>query len=190
MFDKFCQGQNLFIADPGCSGKSFLIKTIVQHLRTGVKSISFQVTSTTGCSGVLLSTNIQIKGKNLPVQTINAFRGISLCKKKNSVIVDNVVKNKFLFKAWRQIKVSIIDKVSMMCCRTFNILDSPAKLTRKNALPFGGIQVVLLGDFLQLPLILDISNLETAKFCFESGEWCNVIPIENQYCSILLSTLL
>ena len=166
-FEIFRKGHNIFITGPGGSGKSFLIKTIVEHL-SGEKR-KFQVTSTTGCSSVLLSNNIQIDGKNLPVKTINAFSGIRLCKGINSVIVDNVVKNKFLTKAWRQIRVLIIDEVSMMSCKMFNVLDSIAKLTRKNGLPFGGIQLVLLGDFLQLPPIPDITDLETSKFCSTSN---------------------
>ena len=54
----------------------------------------YQITSTTGCSSVLLSSNIQIHGKNLSVKTIHAFSGIRLCKGTNQSIVDNVIKNK------------------------------------------------------------------------------------------------
>jgi ATP-dependent DNA helicase PIF1 len=177
-FQKFCRGDNLFITGAGGSGKSFLIETIVKYLND-TNNKKFQVTSTTGCSSVLLSNNIQINGKNLSVKTISSWSGIRLCKGTNKSVIDSVVKNKYMTKAWREIKILIIDEISMMSCKVFNILDSIAKITRKNIRPFGGIQVILLGDFLQLPPIPDRSDIETSKLCFESEEWYNVIPLVN-----------
>jgi ATP-dependent DNA helicase PIF1 len=137
------------------------------------------VTSTTGCSSVLLSNNIEINGQKIPVKTINSWSGVRLCKGLNESIVDKVVKNKFAASKWRKIKVLIIDEISMMSCKMFNVLDSIGKLTKKNNLPFGGIQVIILGDFLQLPPVPDFSDPETKMFTFESENWYKVIPLAN-----------
>ena len=128
---------------------------------------------------MLLSNNLQFDGINLPVKTINAFSGIGLCKGPSESIVNNVLFNKYSLKRWRQLKVLIIDEISMMSCKTLNVLESIARLSKKNNIPFGGIQLILLGDFLQLPPIPDTSDPETAKFCFESEIWYNLISLEN-----------
>jgi ATP-dependent DNA helicase PIF1 len=176
-FNKFCKGENLLISGSGGTGKSFLIKNLVQHLVQQKKY--FQVTGLTGCCCVLLSNNIQINGKNLSVKTISSFSGIRLCKGDNDKIIENVVKNKFSIKTWKSLKVLIIDEVSMMSSKVFTVLEKIARITRNNNKPFGGIQIILLGDFLQLPPVPDYSDKETSKFAFEAEEWYNVIPLEN-----------
>lgn len=176
-FDKFCKGENLLISGSGGTGKSFLIKNLVQHLVRQNKS--FQVTGLTGCCCVLLSNNIQINGKNLSVKTISSFSGIRLCKGDNDKIIENVIKNKFSIKSWKTLKVLIIDEVSMMSSKVFTILEKIARIIRRNDKPFGGIQIILLGDFLQLPPVPDYSDKETSKFAFEAEEWYNVIPLVN-----------
>ena len=176
-YEKVCRGENVFITGPGGSGKSYLIEKIVQHF-TSI-AVCYQITSTTGCSAVLLSNNIQICGRNINVKTIHSFSGIGLCKGDNDTIINKAVNNFFLSKRWRQIKVLIIDEVSMMSCKLFNVIESIARESRRNDLPFGNIQIILLGDFLQLPPIHDINDPETAKFCFESEEWYKTIPLQN-----------
>jgi ATP-dependent DNA helicase PIF1 len=177
-FEKFCRGENLLISGPGGTGKSYLIKLLVEHM-ISTNNNSFQVTSTTGCSSVLLSNSIKINGKNLPVRTINSWSGVKLCKGDNKTIVDGILKNSYTLKSWRKIKTLIIDEVSMMSCKMFDILVSIARSSRQNKHSFGGIQLILLGDYLQLPPIPDLSDIETSKFAFESLEWYNVIRLEN-----------
>jgi len=139
-FDRFCEGKNLLVAGSGGTGKSYLIENMVKYLNL-TNDKAYQVTGLTGCCSVLLSNNIQINGKNLSVKTINSWSGIRLCKGLNEDIVSNVVKNKFLVKSWRSIKVLIIDEVSMLNCKMFNVLEEIGRKTRKNERPFGGIQV-------------------------------------------------
>jgi ATP-dependent DNA helicase PIF1 len=177
-FQKFSRGENLLISGPGGTGKSFLIKTLVEHMCSR-DEFNFQVTSTTGCSSVLLSNSIDIDGKNLSVKTINTWSGIKLCKGDNETIIKNVLKNPKMLKTWRKIKTLIIDEVSMISCKMFDILMLLAKKTRNSGQPFGGIQLVLFGDYLQLPPISDLSDPETSKFAFESKEWYEVIPPKN-----------
>ena len=177
-YDKFCRGESMLISGPGGTGKSFLINILVKHMRSTNKR-SFQVTSTTGCSSVLLSNSIKIDGKNLAVRTINSWSGIKLCKGDNDTIVNSIISNPYLLKSWRKIRTLIIDEVSMMSCKMFDVLVSIARSSRGNNNSFGGIQLILLGDYLQLPPIPDLSDIETSKFAFESKEWYNVISPEN-----------
>jgi ATP-dependent DNA helicase PIF1 len=177
-FEKFCRGESMLISGPGGTGKSFLIKLLVEHM-ISTNNKAFQVTSTTGCSSVLLSNSIKIHGKNLPVRTINSWSGVKLCKGDNKTIVDSIINNRYTLNSWRKIKTLIIDEVSMMSCKMFDVLVSIARLSRGNNKSFGGIQLVLVGDYLQLPPVPDPSDIETSKFAFESNEWYKVISLEN-----------
>jgi ATP-dependent DNA helicase PIF1 len=177
-FNKFCEGQNLLVCGSGGTGKSLLIENMVKYLHQK-GNVSFQVTGLTGCCSVLLSNNIKINGRNLPVKTLSSWSGIRLCKGSNEPIIQNVLKNKFLVKTWRSIKVLIVDEVSMLNAKMFTVLEEIGRRTRRNSYPFGGIQIVLLGDHLQLPPVPDSQDPETLKFCFEAEQWYNVIPHEN-----------
>ena len=90
-FEKFCNGENIFISGAGGSGKSFLVRHFVRHLVLKTNPAKhFQVTSTTGCSSVLLCENIQNTreyGKMISVKTIHSWSGIRLCKGDDNKII-------------------------------------------------------------------------------------------------------
>jgi ATP-dependent DNA helicase PIF1 len=183
-FQKFKEGQNIFISGAGGSGKSFLIKHFVHHLMTSSSfpKKTFQVASTTGCSSVLLSENIQNTleyGKMISVKTIHSWSGIRLCKGDDDKIISSVLKNRHVLSIWKKTHILIVDEVSMMSSKILTILEKLARIIRKNTLPFGGIQLVFLGDMYQLAPVPDIDDPETSKFCFESPVWNTIFPIEN-----------
>ena len=90
--------------------------------------------------------------------------------------------------AWRTTDVLVIDEVSMMSTRIFNILNTVGKRLRKSSRPFGGIQVVMVGDFFQLPPVSKADSCLEGddKFCFEAEDWEGVFPMDNH---IVLKTI-
>lgn len=77
---------------------------------------------------------------------------------------------------WRKCKVLIIDEVSMLSTFLFELLDEVSRAARNIQAPFGGLQIILMGDFMQLPPILDKGlapdpDQAQRKFCFQSGIW-------------------
>jgi ATP-dependent DNA helicase PIF1 len=176
-FARFQQGENLFISGPGGSGKSHLVKYFVNELHTLGKI--HQVTSTTGCSSILLSNNIRIGGRPIIVKTIHSWSGIRLAKGSKEDIIKLVQKNKRVVKEWKRIKTLIIDEVSMMSYKIFDVLETLARTLRKNDRPFGGIQIICLGDFFQLPPVGDYSDPASSAFCFEAPAWNRVFSLEN-----------
>jgi ATP-dependent DNA helicase PIF1 len=81
--------------------------------------------------------------------------------------------------AWRKVKVLIVDEVSMMSRKIFDICNCIAKRARNCILPFGGIQVIFTGDFFQLPPVGNFGEPDTEEFCFESDDWFSVFKMEN-----------
>ena len=171
-------GQNLFLTGAGGTGKSrclnFIVDTAIQ--RNGWSGgMEIVVCSTTGCSAVLLSSTIE----KCTVKTIHSWSGTRLCKGENEKIIDGVMKNRLALKAWKQVKLLIIDEVSMLSKKMMYILDETGKRIRRNNRPFGGIQVVFVGDFYQLPPVGDFDDPESSAFCFTYENWDHVFPIEN-----------
>jgi len=160
-FDQYRLGYNVFITGPGGTGKSHLIRYIRDDLvaRNQIHSIC----ALTGCAAVLLGCC---------AKTIHSWAGIGIATGPQEEIIAKALKNKRTLSRWRSVKTLIIDEVSMMSVKIFEILDKIGRNARKQYLiPFGGIQVIFIGDFYQLPPVGKMNEPETRQFCFESPVW-------------------
>lgn len=169
-FDRFRQGENIFVTGPGGTGKTKLIEYFVRECNSKMRPV--QVCAMTGCAAILLPSVCNAR-------TIHSWSGIRLCKGQNYQIVANALKNKGVKSAWRKVKTLIIDEVSMMSVKVLEVLDVIAKTARMNNAPFGGIQVVFAGDFYQLPPVGSIGDVTSEQFCFESPLWPSIFPYKN-----------
>ncbi len=158
--DLLREGKNIFLTGPGGTGKSYFIEQVRQQL--GEKKIG--VTALTGCAAILLGHGSK---------TLHSWAGIGLGKGTISEIVKGIRSNRRAAINWLTTNLLIIDEISMMPADLFDKLNEVAKVMRKSSAPFGGLQILLVGDFYQLPPIAD--GLEDAKFAFESAAWPSVI---------------
>ena len=150
-------GKNISMLSQGGTGKSTLVKKIKKKLDSDYK---FEVTSTTGVSAYLIGG-----------VTIHSFSGIGVLK-INKDIIKKVKKNKYAKKRITECDILVIDEISMLGATYFDMLNHVFKEIRNNKKPFGGMIVIITGDFLQIPPIND-------KYAFESKTWkeLNLHPI-------------
>lgn len=167
-FDKFKSGENLFITGPGGTGKTHLIREFMGYANLIGKKI--QVTALTGCAALLLRAH---------AKTIHSWSGIRLAKGDKSSVILRALRNKKAMQEWKHVEVLIIDEVSMMSQKIFDIIEELARVSRKSSRPFGGIQVICCGDFFQLPPVGDINEPDTCNFCFESPNWYKIFNRSN-----------
>lgn len=153
-------GKSVFLTGPAGSGKSYLLKYFIDWFKDNMENENNKIfmTSTTGLSALLIDG-----------MTINRFSGIGIGDKEVEDYYKKIIKMSNLKKRWCSTCVLIIDEISMMDPDTFDKLEILARKIRKNDEAFGGIQIILSGDFLQLPPV------KSSSFCYESFSWDSVI---------------
>jgi ATP-dependent DNA helicase PIF1 len=149
--NKIIKGYNVFLTGAGGVGKSLIVKLFYDAYKD---SQNIGITSTTGISSILIGGT-----------TLHSFLGIGLGKDSVESLYLKIKKKAYMYKRWRDLNTLIIDEISMLSPHLFDKLELLARKLRYNELPFGGIQLILTGDFLQLPCV------ETDEFCFEAKSW-------------------
>jgi ATP-dependent DNA helicase PIF1 len=152
-FNKYVRGDNIFITGPGGAGKSALIRMIYADAYSKFKDI--HVTAMTGCASILL---------NCKAKTLHSWAGIGLGNGTTEYLINKIKKNKFLKAIWKATEILVVDEVSMLSLKLFEMLNAIGKAVRGNSKPFGGIQLIFSGDFFQLPPVGDKDEPDTQRF--------------------------
>ena len=148
----FKKGTSIFLTGPAGTGKSVTLKSIITHCEK--EGLSLGITATTGSAAFLIG------GK-----TIHSYLGIGLAKESAEKIFEYTRYNlSHTVKKLRALKVLIIDEISMLDIELFEKISKYLSLVRYNSKPFGGLQLVLTGDFCQLEPV-------SGDYCFKSDVW-------------------
>jgi ATP-dependent exoDNAse (exonuclease V) alpha subunit len=153
--DAVKRGKNIFLTGAGGTGKSYTIKIIVDWARES--GIVTAVTAMTGCAALLLSD------EGLQARTLHSWASIGLGEESSEELASKIMKRSKAKIAWQETQLLIIDEVSMMSPELLEKLNFIALRVRKNP-----IQLVLAGDFCQLPPI-------NAAFAFETPVWTTLV---------------
>ncbi|ROW04561.1 hypothetical protein VMCG_04946 [Cytospora schulzeri] len=152
--------KNIFFTGSAGTGKSLLLREIIGALRNKyyMTPSSFAICASTGMAA-----------QNIGGTTIHAWGAVAPGVFDLRKHLRYIRKSKPALGRWLSIEVLIIDEISMVDGRFFNLLAALSMLLRKNRLPFGGIQLVVTGDFFQLPPVTP-SGKDTF-FAFQSDAW-------------------
>jgi ATP-dependent exoDNAse (exonuclease V) alpha subunit len=164
-------GSNVFLTGPAGSGKTFLLNKYIEHLKK--QNINHGVTASTG-----------IAATHLNGRTIHSWCGMRIEEKMTDLQIKKLCRDERLQDRIPDAKTLIIDEVSMLNANRLDLVDKICKAFKKNSLPFGGIQVILCGDFFQLPPVVTTSK-DDGRFVTESGIWqemdIKICYLEEQY---------
>ncbi len=152
-YEMMSSGRSIFLTGRGGCGKSTLIKLYYNQYQN---TRQVGLTSTTGTSALLIGG-----------VTLYSFLGIGLGTGSVEQLYQEIMFKRphKIKQRWRELQTLIIDEVSMLTPELFDKLEVLARSIRNSKLPFGGIQIILTGDFYQLPCI------GSENLCFDAKAW-------------------
>jgi len=151
-------GKNIFLTGSAGTGKTYVLNKYIKYLKE--RRVPVSITASTG-----------IAATHLEGTTIHAWSGIGIKNTLSNRTLHDLKKKKYLKKNIDKSKVLIIDEISMLHKKQLNMVNEVLKFFRETDSPFGGIQVILCGDFFQLPPIGDYGETNRDKFSFMSQSW-------------------
>lgn len=151
-------GQNVFLTGSAGSGKTYTLNQYIDYLRA--RRVPVAVTASTG-----------IAATHMNGTTIHSWSGIGIKDELTDRDLTNLSRKQFLADRLKDTAVLIIDEISMLHAKQLNLVSQVLKHVRKNDKAFGGIQVVVAGDFFQLPPIGSKGETNREKFAFMSEAW-------------------
>ena len=159
-------GVNVYLTGSAGSGKTHTLRQYIDWLNE--HDIPVAITASTG-----------IAATHMNGQTIHGWAGIGIREFLTDADMDALEQKQYLFKRFEKARVLIIDEVSMLHAHRLDMVERVCRRFRRNDLPFGGLQVILSGDFFQLPPInktgarsapAHISPQQEMMFDYDSGE--------------------
>lgn len=156
-------GAHVFLTGEAGSGKTHIINQYTAYLRE--HEIDFAVTASTG-----------IAATHIHGMTLHSWSGIGIQSTLDDDGLKHIAENKYVAKRIKKAQVLIIDEVSMLDGRVLTLVERVCRRVRKLRLPFGGLQVVLVGDFFQLPPVSSKDKNQAVEFAFDAEVWQALSP--------------
>jgi hypothetical protein len=156
-------GVNIYLTGSAGSGKTHTLNQYINYLKD--HGVEVAITASTG-----------IAATHMNGITIHGFSGIGIRDNLTEYDLDELTQKPYLVKRFHKTKVLIIDEVSMLHARTLDAVDLVCKKFKRNNLPFGGMQVILSGDFFQLPPITRSQPASVQVDMFDQTEGSEQIP--------------
>lgn len=146
-------GENVFLTGGAGSGKSFLIRQFMRELDAG----EMPILASTGAAAVLLGG-----------RTFHSFFGLGIMDGGPDATFARASNDKRLFARLRKVEGVIIDEISMIPGSALMIAEALAQKARDSKLPWGGMRVITVGDFAQLP---PVTHSGARDWCFLNPVW-------------------
>ncbi len=167
-------GVNVFLTGEPGSGKTYTINEYVNYLKDA--GVEVAITASTG-----------IAATHIGGMTIHSWSGIGIKNKLDNYDLDKIASNEYVSKRIRKPKVLVIDEISMLSSKTLDMVEAVCREVRQNHEAFGGMQVIFVGDFFQLPPVVKneekniqatlIEEENNSIFAYDSRAWDSARPI-------------
>ena len=169
VLDAIRQGRSIFFTGKAGTGKSQLLKKLRHIADQHLPCSSIYFTAMTGVAA------LHIKG-----MTLHFFAGLGLGEGSKETLLKGIYRNKKAKAHWANVEVLVIDEISMMDGILFSKLDWIARqMKRRHTIPFGGVQLILCGDFYQLPPV------RKHCYCFQTESWKQLFFAPQKQCFTL-----
>lgn len=147
-------GKNVFITGPAGSGKTHVINAYIKYLKD--HAVDVAVTASTG-----------IAATHIGGQTVHSWSGLGIRDTLTDYDIEDLMQRQYLYKRFERTKVLIIDEVSMLHHFRLDLIEWICRQMKRSEKPFGGMQIILCGDFFQLPPVSRGEVLES-EFAYKA----------------------
>lgn len=154
-------GENVFLTGAPGAGKTYVLNHFVKRAERAGKRVA--VTASTG-----------IAASHLGGTTIHSWSGLGILDELSPSDLKRLGGSDRLIKRYNNTDILVIDEVSMLHGQRLNMINQLAKLLRSSSTPFGGLQVILVGDLFQLPPVT--RNSSESDFAHLSEAWSELAP--------------
>ena len=151
-------GKNVFLTGSAGAGKTYTINQYLHYLRA--RDVSVAVTASTG-----------IAATHMNGMTIHSWAGIGIADSLSAQDIARIKKRPIVAERISRTQVLVIDEISMLHKKQFDMINQVLQAVKENELPFGGVQVLVAGDFFQLPPIGEPQETTREKFAFMAQAW-------------------
>ncbi|MFU8926426.1 AAA family ATPase [Acinetobacter puyangensis] len=151
-------GENIFLTGSAGAGKTYTLNQYIQYLKA--RKVTVAVTASTG-----------IAATHMNGMTIHTWAGIGIKDTLTESELKRMYERKYLREHIEKTQVLVIDEISMLHAKQLNLVNQVLKFFKDSDEPFGGIQVIVSGDFFQLPPVGRNGELNRDKFAFMSDAW-------------------
>lgn len=155
-------GANVFLTGEPGAGKTYVINQYINWLEAA--GLTVAVTASTG-----------IAATHIGGLTIHSWSGVGTRDTLTAYDLDQIATKEKLAKRIKKTSVLVIDEISMLDGKLLDMVDIICRTIRQSSEPFGGLQVVCVGDFFQLPPIA--RQGEMMRYAFESRAWESLRPL-------------
>ncbi len=149
-------GANVFLTGEPGAGKTYVLNQYIDWLLAS--DLSVAITASTG-----------IAATHIGGTTIHSWSGIGARDVLNHYDLDAIASNEKVVRRIKKARVLVIDEISMLDGRVLDMVETVCRTVKQKGDAFGGMQVILVGDFFQLPPIA--GRGEMSRFAFESNAW-------------------
>ena len=151
-------GENVFLTGSAGAGKTYTLNQYINYLKA--RKVPVAITASTG-----------IAATHMNGMTIHTWAGIGIKDFLSDADLKNMKERKYLKEHLENAQVLIIDEISMLHAKQLNLVNQVLKYFKESEDAFGGIQVIVAGDFFQLPPVGKNDERNRDKFCFMSDAW-------------------
>lgn len=156
-----CSGASVFLTGAPGSGKTYTLREFIKRVENDDKVVA--ITASTGIAATHISGS-----------TIHSWSGLGIRDQLMPGDKERLKSNDRLVKRYSSSDVLVIDEISMLHGHRLNMINEVCKILRGSELPFGGLQVILVGDLFQLPPVT--KGLDSVDFAHNSRAWSELNP--------------
>lgn len=149
-------GHNVYLTGSAGSGKTYVLNQYINYLKE--HEVEVGITASTG-----------IAATHMNGVTIHSWCGTGIRTNLSEYEIEALEEKPYLWNRFKKTKVLIIDEISMLHAEHLNLIEKVCRSFKRNDEPFGGLQVILCGDFFQLPPVTKAG--EEMSFVYYSDAW-------------------